>query len=85
SHQGQRCEPRKQAGHKTASEKVHEIIYDLLCGSHPHRTFAAATGRSPNKGESRHTERTKVEACSASPHGCTEPKVLIAALNLNGW
>ncbi|MCE8441867.1 hypothetical protein LZ187_19215, partial [Rhodovulum sulfidophilum] len=42
SHQGQRCEPRKQAGHKTASEKVHEIIYDLLCGSHPHRSFAAS-------------------------------------------
>ncbi|WP_035366968.1 hypothetical protein, partial [Pseudodonghicola xiamenensis] len=37
-----RCEPRKQAGHKTASEKVHEIIYDLLCGSHPHRTVGTS-------------------------------------------
>ncbi len=42
THQGQRSKPRKQAGHKTASDQCTNHIKNvLLCRSHPHRTFAA--------------------------------------------
>jgi len=38
----QRSRPRKQAGHMTASDKCTNLSKNtLLCGSHPHRKFAA--------------------------------------------
>ena len=39
THQGQRSDaPRKQAGHKTASDQKPLAKNVLLCRSHPHRT-----------------------------------------------
>ena len=39
THQGQRSDaPRKQAGHKTASDQTPLTKNVLLCRSHPHRT-----------------------------------------------
>ncbi|MFT6944793.1 MAG: hypothetical protein ACJAUW_001370, partial [Yoonia sp.] len=50
THQGQRSKPREQAGHMTASDKCTNLIKNvLLCRSHPHMPFAAATVIQPQQ------------------------------------